>query len=91
MSTNKTSEQPLIEVRNLKQYFNINAGFFKSIPLKAVDDISFTIRAGFLCTYLNCLSVMNRMQMHSPTAAIASTIFCPIQFIGFRINGIALP
>ena len=28
MSTNKTSEQPLIEVRNLKQYFNINAGFF---------------------------------------------------------------
>ena len=46
MSTNKTSEQPLIEVRNLKQYFNINAGFFKSIPLKAVDDISFTIREG---------------------------------------------
>ena len=46
MSTNKTSEQPLIEVRNLKQYFNINSGFFKSIPLKAVDDISFTIREG---------------------------------------------
>ena len=46
MSTMNKSEQPLIEVRNLKQYFNINTGFFKSTPLKAVDDISFTIREG---------------------------------------------
>ncbi|WP_130838436.1 ABC transporter ATP-binding protein [Lachnoclostridium sp. Marseille-P6806] len=39
-------EQPLIRVRSLKQYFNINTGFFQSRPLKAVDDISFDIRAG---------------------------------------------
>ncbi len=38
--------QPLISVRNLKQYFDINMGFFKSRPLKAVDDISFDIRKG---------------------------------------------
>ncbi len=37
---------PLIEVRNLKQYFPINTGFFSSKPLKAVDDISFSIREG---------------------------------------------
>ena len=46
MSTEVKSGQPLIEVRHLKQYFNINTGFFKSTPLKAVDDISFTIREG---------------------------------------------
>ncbi len=46
MSTELKSGQPLIEVRHLKQYFNINTGFFKSTPLKAVDDISFTIREG---------------------------------------------
>lgn len=42
------SEQnrPLIEVKNLKQYFNINMGLFKSRPLKAVDDVSFTINKG---------------------------------------------
>ena len=42
------SEQnrPLIEVKNLKQYFNINMGLFKSKPLKAVDDVSFTINKG---------------------------------------------
>lgn len=37
---------PLIEVRNLRQYFNINTGFFQSRPLKAVDDISFDIMKG---------------------------------------------
>lgn len=36
----------LVEVRNLKQYFDINMGFFKTRPLKAVDDISFTIKKG---------------------------------------------
>lgn len=42
------SEQnrPLIEVKNLKQYFNINMGLFKSKPLKAVDDVSFAINKG---------------------------------------------
>ncbi|MBO7668553.1 MAG: ATP-binding cassette domain-containing protein [Firmicutes bacterium] len=40
------SERPLVEARNLKQYFNINVGMFRSKPLKAVDDVSFAIRRG---------------------------------------------
>ena len=45
MST-ENNKQPLVEVRNLKQYFQINTGFFSSRPLKAVDDISFAIEEG---------------------------------------------
>ncbi len=37
---------PLIEVRNLKEYFDINMGLFKTKPLKAVDDVSFFINKG---------------------------------------------
>ena len=37
---------PLIEVRNLKEYFDINVGLFKTKPLKAVDDVSFFINKG---------------------------------------------
>ena len=37
---------PLIEVRNLKQYFPIKTGLFKTELLKAVDDVSFSIDAG---------------------------------------------
>ena len=40
------AETPLIEVKHLKQYFDINMGFFNTKPLKAVDDISFSIREG---------------------------------------------
>ena len=36
----------LVEVQNLKQYFPIKTGFFKTVPLKAVDDVSFTVEAG---------------------------------------------
>ena len=36
----------LVEVKNLKEYFNISTGMFKSKPLKAVDDVSFAIRKG---------------------------------------------
>ncbi len=36
----------LLEVKNLKQYFDIPTGFYKSKPLKAVDDISFHIIKG---------------------------------------------
>ncbi len=36
----------LVEVKNLKEYFNINTGMFASKPLKAVDDVSFAIRKG---------------------------------------------
>ncbi len=41
-----SNELPLIDVRNLKQYFNIRTGMFRSKPLKAVDDISFSIKKG---------------------------------------------
>ena len=46
MSAEQRSGQPLIPVSHLKQYFNINTGFFQSKPLKAVDDISFDIMEG---------------------------------------------
>ena len=39
-------ETPLIEVKNLKEYFNINVGLFRTKPLKAVDNASFAIRKG---------------------------------------------
>ena len=37
---------PLVDVRDLKQYFNINVGLFQTKPLKAVDGVSFTINKG---------------------------------------------
>ena len=36
----------LLEVKNLKQYFPVRAGLMRTIPLKAVDDVSFTIGRG---------------------------------------------
>ena len=36
----------LIEVKNLKEYFPIRNGWFSTKPLKAVDDVSFTIGRG---------------------------------------------
>lgn len=36
----------LIEVEDLKQYFPIKTGFFKTTPLKAVDGVSFNIKSG---------------------------------------------
>ncbi len=41
-----TEERPLVEIQHLKEYFPINTGFFKTTPLKAVDDVSFTINRG---------------------------------------------
>lgn len=41
-----STQSPLIEVKNLKQYFNINTGLLKSKPLKAVDGVSFYINKG---------------------------------------------
>ena len=40
------SQDTLVEVKHLKEYFNINTGLFSSKPLKAVDDVSFAIRRG---------------------------------------------
>ncbi len=39
------SSENLLEVSHLKQYFPVKNGF-KTVPLKAVDDISFSIKAG---------------------------------------------
>jgi len=36
----------ILSVEHLKMYFKINVGWFKSKPLKAVDDVSFDIRRG---------------------------------------------
>ena len=38
--------QPIVEVRNLKEYFNIKMGMFRTKPLKAVDNVSFAIQPG---------------------------------------------
>jgi len=38
--------ETLVEVKHLKQYFPVKVGFGKTIPLKAVDDISFTVGKG---------------------------------------------
>ena len=40
------NNKPLVVVKNLKQYFDINVGFLRSKPLKAVDDVSFSISKG---------------------------------------------
>lgn len=37
---------PLVEVQNLKQYFTVKSGLFKTQYLKAVDDVSFEIEKG---------------------------------------------
>ncbi|MBQ2930128.1 MAG: ATP-binding cassette domain-containing protein [Clostridia bacterium] len=42
----KPADDVLLDVRHLKQYFDINMGFFRSKPLKAVDDVSFAIKKG---------------------------------------------
>ncbi len=41
-----TQNENLVEVNHLKEYFTINTGMFSSKPLKAVDDVSFTIKHG---------------------------------------------
>lgn len=46
MPKEETENRPLIEVKGLKEYFNINMGLFRSKPLKAVDDVSFYINKG---------------------------------------------
>lgn len=45
MSSNDKNEC-LVEVKDLKQYFPIKTGFGKTIPLKAVDGVSFSIKPG---------------------------------------------
>ena len=42
----KQDDDILLEVKNLKMYFDITTGFFKTTPLKAVDNVSFKIKRG---------------------------------------------
>ena len=42
----KKKSEYLVEVNNLKQYFPIKTGFMQTTPLKAVDGVSFSIKAG---------------------------------------------
>ncbi len=44
MAENKKS--PLLEIKNLKKYFEINDGLFKTRQLRAVDDVSLEIMQG---------------------------------------------
>ncbi|MCR5282225.1 MAG: ABC transporter ATP-binding protein [Lachnospiraceae bacterium] len=46
MDEKQTTNQPLLSVKGLKQYFRLNNGFFSEQVLKAVDDISFDIQKG---------------------------------------------
>ena len=40
------SDKNLLEVKNLKQYFDVPNGFMRTLKLKAVDDVSFNIKEG---------------------------------------------
>ena len=46
MAENTFTPNPeyLVQVSHLKQYFPISTGFLKTTMLKAVDDVSFTIK-----------------------------------------------
>lgn len=46
MSENESRTTPLIEVKNLKEYFNIQVAPLKTKPLKAVDGVNFYINKG---------------------------------------------
>ena len=41
-----SNERPILEVKHLKQYFPVSTGFLKTRPLKAVDDVSFSLKKG---------------------------------------------
>ena len=79
---------PLLDVRHLKEYFDINTGFLKTTPLKAVDDVSFTIDAGTtlgLVGESGCgKTTVGRtvLQLYKPTAG-------EIYFEGEKIEGAA--
>ncbi len=40
------SSQPVLQVQDLRQYFPVRTGWFRTIPLKAVDGVSFSIEEG---------------------------------------------
>lgn len=46
MTNENAKSEYLLEVKDLKQYFPVRTGFMKTIPLKAVDGVSFSIKPG---------------------------------------------
>ena len=46
MAEEKKKSEYLVEVKNLKEYFPVKTGFFQTVPLKAVDGVSFNIKPG---------------------------------------------
>lgn len=44
--SNQNNSEYIVEVKDLKQHFPIKVGFNKTIPLKAVDGVSFNIKPG---------------------------------------------
>lgn len=46
MANENEKNEYLLEVKDLKQYFPVKTGFMKSLPLKAVDGVSFSINPG---------------------------------------------
>ena len=46
VNTVQAPDDILLEVKNLRKYFPVKTGLFHSRDLKAVDDVSFTIRRG---------------------------------------------
>ncbi len=77
---------PLVEIKNLKKYFEINEGFFKTRQLRAVDDVSFKIMTGEtlgLVGESGCgKSTLGRtlLKLYEPTAG-------EILFEGKAVNG----
>lgn len=45
-TANNANDKYLLQVEHLKEYFPVRTGFTKTTMLKAVDDVSFSIRAG---------------------------------------------
>ena len=46
MTNENAKSEYLLEVKDLKQYFPVKTGFMKTLPLKAVDGVSFSIKPG---------------------------------------------
>ena len=46
MAEEKKKSEYLVEVKDLKEYFPVKTGFFQTVPLKAVDGVSFNIKTG---------------------------------------------
>ena len=84
----ENNNMPLVDVRHLKEYFPINTGFLKTTPLKAVDDISFTIEKGKTLGMVGesgcgkTTAGRTVLQLYKPTAG-------EIYFEGKKIEGAA--